>query len=843
MLDLQSIELKNEYRYKTGGMNSIAKKYENAQATKTSGDLPLGKKMVALQYTLTKATLKAWIEDTLKPKKGVKPQYNNLLSTIIEQHSIDDFVSIASIVILNTLLNVLITQHSWLSSIAKDIATDLELELNSKQAYDQLPKGKQAIVDSHIKQRSRKDYRMNYLRYYCQNQGIFVQMKSWDSTLAHELCAVMLYIVISSSDWFEIADIKGGTLVQISDKLAEAWKNNVDNQIIMGRKFCPMVVKPSNWTDLYTGGYIGVLQKHTMLLRLNDLSSPYTKQYIKRLSQANISNTLKALNAIQSTPWHINTTVLEALEHVIKCGGGRAGIPLMNTDDVKPKLLTNTPSAEELETYKKHMRAFIRREKQRQSHILRLLSNLALAKDFSKYDNIYFPHNMDFRGRIYPIPSFNPQGDDMTKGLLAFSNAPCLTHNEQLKWLYVTGANLAGVDKVSYDDRIKWVADNRSAILACAEHPLDVDWWQQQDEPFQFLAFCLQYKSATDYLASHNNNISGWVCSLPIAFDGTCSGLQHFSAILRDSVGGQAVNLIDADKPQDIYGVVAHKVNCILKVDAQTGTLDEETAGKFEETYLKLGTRTMAQAWLSYGVTRKVTKRNVMTLAYGSKQYGFRQQLLEDIIQPDIDENEDMSIFKSNASQYATYLAKLIWEAVGTTVVKAVEGMDWLQNVSKLVTKDSSVVMWTTPCGLPVQQHYMKYDIKDIQLRVLNKRIRIYNKQDTGNIDKHKQTTGIAPNFIHSMDSSHLQLTVLACHEQGIKHFAVIHDSYACPLAQAGDLYRIVREEFIKMYTEHDVLAEFRDNLQHFSNTVLPQPPLKGDLEIKSVQNSHYFVC
>ena len=44
---------------------------------------------------------------------------------------------------------------------------------------------------------------------------------------------------------------------------------------------------------------------------------------------------------------------------------------------------------------------------------------------------------------------------------------------------------------------------------------------------------------------------------MPIALDGTCNGLQHYAAMLRDEVGGKAVNLVPSDKPSDVYGDVA----------------------------------------------------------------------------------------------------------------------------------------------------------------------------------------------------------------------------------------------------------------------------------------------
>jgi len=843
--NLLDVELENEQKYKTGGMLAVEKHYKTAVIDRTAGKTALGVQLASLQFEHLKTEICTWITSTLAPKAGAKPSYHALLANIVDKYTLETFAETSSIVILNTLISQLIAKNAYLSNVANSVYRDVELELNTMYAFNQLSDGNKELALNGLKERSQKNYRMNYIRYFCQNRGnIDVNIRTWDTTLAQEIMTILVYICVKSSDWFCFTESDSTTTsIEATEKLLKAWGANVEHLIAAGRKFCPMVVKPREWKDLHNGGYYGCLAPHTMLLRLNNLNTVYAKQYIQRLNQTDISNTLIALNSIQETPWKINSTVLEVLEHFMKQGGNKAGLPPTDIIDIKPKLYNDEPSKQELKTYKKAMKAFVRREKQRQSHLLRLYANMAIAKDFAKYERIYFPHNMDFRGRIYPIPSFNPQGDDVTKGLLKFADTPCLTDNNQLKWLFVMGANLAGVDKVSYEDRIAWVQKNENAIIASAMSPIDNTFWQVQDEPFQFLAFCLEFKSMKDYLATHNGNINGWSCGLPIAFDGTCSGLQHFSAILRDSVGGKAVNLLDSDKPQDIYGVVAKKVNELLEIDATSGTLDTQEKGRYEDVYTKLGTRTMAQVWLAYGVTRKVTKRNVMTLAYGSKQYGFREQLLEDIIKPDIDLKEDSSLFVGSPKQYATYLAGLIWQAVSTTVVRAVEGMAWLQEVSKLVTKDSNVITWTTPCGLPIQQHYMEYNVKTIQLRILDTRVRLYTKQNTGNIDTRRQVSGIAPNFIHSMDSSHLQLTILACHNAGIKHFATIHDSYACPLPQADTLYKLVRKCFVDMYTDTDVLATFREYLQHFSDTKLPEPPMKGDLNLNDVLSSKYFVC
>ncbi|MER3119523.1 DNA-directed RNA polymerase, partial [Bacillus subtilis] len=240
---------------------------------------------------------------------------------------------------------------------------------------------------------------------------------------------------------------------------------------------------------------------------------------------------------------------------------------------------------------------------------------------------IWFPYNMDWRGRVYAVPMFNPQGNDMQKGLLTLAVGKPIGA-DGFKWLKVHGANCAGVDKVTFEERIKWVEDNHDNIMAAAKAPMDsIEWWGKLDSPFCFLAFCFEYAGVMHHGLSYS-------CSLPIAFDGSCSGIQHFSAMLRDHIGGHAVNLTPSGKVQDIYRIVSDRIEEELKVllvngtDNEMVTHEDKKTGEITER-LKLGTRELARQWLTYGMSRKVTKRSVMTLAYGSKEYGFADQVYE----------------------------------------------------------------------------------------------------------------------------------------------------------------------------------------------------------------------
>jgi DNA-directed RNA polymerase len=232
-----------------------------------------------------------------------------------------------------------------------------------------------------------------------------------------------------------------------------------------------------------------------------------------------------------------------------------------------------------------------------------------------------------------------------------------------------------------------------------------------------------------------------------------------------------------------------------------------------------------------------------MTLAYGSKQYGFKQNLLTDIIHPYVLDHPDDVVFV-NPNQAATYMAKLIWDAVGATVIKAVEGMSWLQDVAALISSGGNVVTWTTPNGLPVQQNYMKEEVVVKHLRFNKARIRIYTTQekDTEEIDNNAQRNGIAPNFIHSMDACHLQRVVMAEKTAGNNNFMMIHDSFGTDCAHAGDLYKTIRSQFIGLYKDQNHLQTFMEQVAYLipDDEEVNDIPSFGKLNLDDVAESDF---
>lgn len=760
------------------------------------------------------------------------------------------YTSITLAKILNALAASISNPISYLSNLGYAIAKELEKEMQYQAFENWLEEqGRNTNSAYGINQRVGERYRSTYL-IQAMKKNNFTPPKWLNKGAMRALGGVLLTLGAEATGYYTIES--GRTTpayICPTPAFADAWERNEQHLLDSAKKYPPMIVPPAEWTGINDGGYYGELAAENSLLRLKYEETLYGKKYAEKLSQLEIPMIYKAVNTLQATPWTINKQVLEVVKDCRKNGylpwgkeGSDADYIILLSAGLPPQKDKEDMTEEELKAYKKKCADWYKGEKRRLSLQNRANTIVNIADKFSVYEKIYFPWNMDFRGRMYPIPTFSPQGDDLNKGLLLFADAPSCSSEGAFKFLQITVADLAGVDKVSYADRIKWVETQEENILLSAKDPMGYQWWLHQDKkPVQLLAACFEYAKAKQYMSEHNGSIIGFVTGLPYAQDGTCSGLQHFSAILRDTIGGTAVNLIPQDKPNDIYAQVAEKVNSQLKIDAVSGTADSWNE---EKQRPKFGSKTLSQLWLNFGVNRKVTKRPVMTFAYGARKRGYINQILDDTIQPAIDHKKAGCPFTDNNKfQAAQYLANLIWDAVGTTVVKAAEGMEWLHEIAKQVTKSANVVTWCTPLGLLLQQSYTKYDVQVVKLNISGKRYRIYTPYQTGEIDKGKQVNGVAPNFIHSMDACHLQLTVCNAVDAGINHFTMVHDSYGCPIAQAALMYKIVRQSFVDLYTQHDVLEEFRDWLQPLVSTPLPLPPAKGELKLEDVLDSKYIFC
>lgn len=122
-------------------------------------------------------------------------------------------------------------------------------------------------------------------------------------------------------------------------------------------------------------------------------------------------------------------------------------------------------------------------------------------------EGFYYPHNLDFRGRAYPMhPHLNHLSSDLCRGLLEFAEGRPLGKSG-LQWLKIHLANLyaGGVEKLSYDGRLAFVENHLHDVFDSADNPINGNrWWLTAEDPFQCLAACFNLSEALRSSSPHS---------------------------------------------------------------------------------------------------------------------------------------------------------------------------------------------------------------------------------------------------------------------------------------------------------------------------------------------------
>jgi len=564
--------------------------------------------------------------------------------------------------------------------------------------------------------------------------------------------------------------------------------------------YLPLKCPPVPWEDNPRGGYYTPRMSMPFIKTTGKDARAYVAEH-------NPLQHKRAVNKMQRTAWQINEDVLKVQEQVFQ-RNLKIGIPNREAIEMTPfpehladveKGTHTQDQIDEITAWKMLRKKQHDNERQRKGQVVGFRQGHLLAQELRSWDSLYFVYNCDFRGRIYcATTGLSPQGSDSAKGLLRFSKGVRLGE-EGIKWLAVQGANVFGEDKLPYEDRVKWVRDNEPLIRAIVEDPLSNTQWSEADKPYQFLAFCFEW-ARSDY--GRDPHAIG---HLAVGLDGSCNGLQHFSAMLRDEVGAKATNLMDCDKPEDIYGEVAQVTTDKLQVLADGGCA-------------------LAKIWLQVGITRKCTKRPVMTLPYGATQQSARSYIFEYVLDNwtkfNMDEKEQWIMAK--------YLTPILWSAIGEVVVAARAAMAWLQ---KNVGTD--FCRWKTILGFPVYQHYKIDNMVEV-CTYLEGRVKLYVPDANGGVVyRAGQRSGISPNFVHSVDSSHMVLTINAV---DLHSYAMIHDDFGTHAGNTGKLFKTIRRTFRYMYTKTDPIRHWADQ-QDVSTRGLP----RGNYDIEDISKATYF--
>lgn len=716
---------------------------------------------------------------------------------------------------------VLDSLHKGLSvtKLSLDIGGYVEDELRFSKFKDINPEYFKAL-EKDFARKNTKSYRhiRNVLSVTSNKKGY--SWKHWDKETKLRVGAMLIDIVLGYTDIVQVCKerhTRGRNIMRLrpTDTAMEWIEKFNDYQSTLHPYTKPCVIPPDEWTGLRNGGYWSEDMRHRTPLMIG-----MTANHEGFANDHDMSEVYEAVNAVQNTPWAVNDKVLEVMEVVWERNLGVGmpqkepiEIPRFHTD-MKPEDMDG-PLKEEFKQYKAEAAQLYTAESQRLSKAYETSRVIAMAKAYQLYESMYFVYQCDFRGRMYVSSAgLSPQGAKYNKALLRFREGKALGENG-FYWLCVHGANCYDIDKVSFNDRVQWVVDNHQAIVQAANDPLEtIDFWSDNGQPFMFLAFCFEYAEA-------HLDKTGYISHLPIGMDGSCNGLQNFSALLRDEVGGAATNLTPQSKPADIYTEVA--VKSLELMQGKEGDRIQEW---------------QAFADIKGGIPRKIAKRPVMTLPYGCTKYACLKFIADAV--EEIQKEDDTVYFEDTALAAACYV-EFLWEAIEKTVIAARAAMDWLQEVAGIMTDQDLPMWWVNPVGFPVFQDNRKQKVKRVSCTLFgDTKLNVF--EAGSKLDKRKQMQSVSPNFVHSLDAAHMMKTILTAKAEGITDFAMIHDDFGTHAGNTDKFRSIIQQTFVDMYKTYTPLDDLYTSCALAApEGTIPSLPTSGSLDINQVLESDYF--
>ncbi|GAB1608142.1 DNA-directed RNA polymerase, mitochondrial-like [Argonauta hians] len=604
-------------------------------------------------------------------------------------------------------------------------------------------------------------------------------------------------------------------------KTMKIFHTNNLTDLVFDTVALPMVVPPVPWISENLGTN---LLATTKLVRLADSMHSQNKlSQIAQSSSEKLSAVFDGLNILSACPWIINKPILDLIIEIFNNKGNKnLDIPPPASECPPFPKITSDMSVQQ-RSQAQRLRVKL---KQQSAEMYSLWCNelykLSIANHFR--DKVFwFPHSIDFRGRTYPCPPhFNHLGSDVSRSILLFAKGQKLGPHG-LDWLKIHLINLTGFQKrASNKERLQFAEDHMDDILASGENPMEGSkWWKTSDNPWQTLACCMEIVKAMK-----SPDPVEYVCHLPVHQDGSCNGLQHYAALGRDQAGAESVNLSSFHHPKDVYSDICELVERERQKDAENDVIVAQKLEGF--------------------VKRKVIKQTIMTTVYGVTKYGAKYQILKQL--KDLPEFDQDFLWSA-----CMYLTDKTFYCLNEVFTAARDIQIWLtlcaHHISSVCQRP---VSWTTPLGLPVVQPYHK--MASMQRWGVSHSNLSSTFQKPNSL---KQKNAFPPNFIHSLDSTHMLLTALHCVRAGITYVSV-HDCFWTHASSVEIMNKVCREQFVGLHNE-PILEDLSRHLidlysssdgkgQNLSEedlktllSIFSNVPQKGDFQLEEILKSTYF--
>jgi len=521
---------------------------------------------------------------------------------------------------------------------------------------------------------------------------------------------------------------------------------------------------------------------------------------------------VKAIDRLQSTRYRVNTEVNQAIKENMFMF-------------VKNETFDGEDKEENTKLYQRQA------SKNREIKEVMAIADKWLGESFSFYIDA------DYRGRLYySEPFFNFQGADIARGQLLFDEGKRFDESASF-WLAVHTAccfnqsysideipewttgnyrsvleeenlDTISVDKMTLEDRAQWTQKNIEVIIEMGEMRMIAE---EAEKAISFLACCIEWYrySTTD---------GDYYTRLPIPIDGANNGWQHLGAMSKDSLTGKLVGLVPTEIQNDFYVQIAKR-------------LCDRMPEWFEERQIPMK-----------HIRKGIAKRAAMTRAYSCGQKKMSESMYSDCYQYGFTNDYNISTWDCDE------LSSQVIRAIQEVCPGPLDTMKYLQRLAdqeitnwykQYGTDRGKGIEWTTPSGFPViyecyRTRPVKVDCYGFNTPDGEIRFKHVIREHTDIPDRRGFMCGISPNFVHSMDASHMAL-VIADWEGD---FAAVHDSYSAHAGNVEDLMVKTRQKFVSIYDKEN----FYDTIP-FGKGFEGVVPTIGKLSIKDVADSTYFFC
>lgn len=384
--------------------------------------------------------------------------------------------------------------------------------------------------------------------------------------------------------------------------------------------------------------------------------------------------------------------------------------------------------------------------------------------------------------------------------------------NISLSYLKIYGGSSFGLDKLSANDRIKWVDKNLNNIKNYRNGKLI----KEAKNKFLFLAFCIEFNRYLNCLDNHD--VSWFDTYLPIQMDATCNGFQHLSLLSLDSNLSKELNLSEStwdDVPKDFYTFLVVCFIDYLKTElSENNNLTSEES----ESYNRL---------INMKIIREIIKKAIMTIPYNVSNFSLINYIKEGF---ELEDNSsEWYIYKNDTSIRLksldfTVLGKGLRKVLHEKFHKLELLLKYLDQVARVCTLLEIPIIWTLPTGLVVRQSYMISD--EVRIKPFshsNKKfsMKVLNKTKFNNS---KQITAFMPNLVHSLDAASLTLLLDFYFKEStdVKNIYTIHDCFAVPANKMECLISLLKLTYIKIYSDDKYLlkldGDIRKNIRNTQN-------------------------